>query len=94
MSTITQQIVGELITHEKYTFVDGKLVYALVNDAIQEYEKRLVNKPGVLSLRDKVALQELRDVTHSAYESGTQSVILSFGNAQIIKRLLNHNVRS
>ena len=94
MTTIAQQIVGELITHEKYQFVDGKLIYAIVDDAVTEHKKKFVKKPDVLSSYERAALQELRDVTHSAYESGTQSVILSFGNAQIIKRLLNHNVRS
>jgi hypothetical protein len=44
MATIAQQIVGELITHEKYTFVDGKLIYAIINDAIELYEKQLMTK--------------------------------------------------
>ena len=43
-TTISQQIVGELIIHEKYTFVDGKLIYNIVNDAIAEYEKLTEDK--------------------------------------------------
>ena len=94
MTTITQQIVGELITHEKHTFVDGKLIYAIVEDTIAEYEKTLTNISGKLTLKDRQALGELRDVIQTTSSHSDHSVILSLDSAQRIKRLLNHNVRS
>ena len=93
MSTIAQQIVGELITHEKYTFVDGKLIYAIVNDAMTAYEGGL-NTSCVLNPKDKRALQEFRDFTHVGYQNNSQSILVPIEIAQRISRLLNHNVRS
>jgi hypothetical protein len=37
-ATIPQRIIGELITRNKYTFVDEKLIASIVKDAIDEYE--------------------------------------------------------
>lgn len=81
------RVIGELITHERYRFVDGKLIASIVNDAIEEYEK-LRGKPVERSTREKIAIQELKDVTHSAYESGSTSVMLSFGSVNLIKRMV------
>jgi hypothetical protein len=91
MSTITQQIVGELISHEKYTFVDGKLIYAIVDETIAQYKKLtdLPGQPEEQCLRDKMAIQELRDASHTAYTRSTQSILLSLASAQRIKKILN-----
>ena len=72
--------------------MDGKLIHAIVNDAIAEYEKD--NRSEDLSESDRKAIQDLRDIIHITYSGNGSAIILSLDNAQRIKRLLNHNVRS
>jgi hypothetical protein len=96
LATIPQQIIGDLISREKYTFVYGNIIAAIVVDAIAEYEK-LTGKSAKertdkskRSLREKLALQGLTDAIHNTYESEhIKNVSLEYGDACIIQRLIS-----
>ena len=82
MATIAQQIIGELITREKYTFIEGKLIASIVKDAmsVQEEIKH--------TLRENIAIKELTDAIHESHENDNQIINISIGSARIIEKLI------
>lgn len=84
-ATIAQQIIGELITKEKYSFIEGRLIASIVNDALSIQEKI---KHEYMKLRENMAVQELTDAIHEAHENDNQIINISLGSARIIKELI------